>query len=133
MIPVPANTRVWLAAGVMFWVAGFDTIYSCQEIDFDRARGLHSLAARFGARRALQLSRFFHLLAAACLVIAVRQSAILGNAALLGVAVVAGLLVWEQWLVRGGDLRRIRRAFFEINSWIGVVLLSSVLIDLYWF
>jgi len=122
---------LWLAAGVMFWVAGFDTIYACQDVDFDREHGLHSLAARFGVPRALRLSRLFHLLAVSCLAIAFARSDVLGPVALLGVVVMVGLLIWEQWLVRGGDLRRIQRAFFEINSWIGVVLLVAVLIDLY--
>jgi len=122
---------LWLAAGVMFWVAGFDAIYACQDVDFDREHGLHSLAARYGVPRALWLSRLFHLLAVSCLAIAFARSDVLGPVALLGVVVMAGLLIWEQWLVRGGDLRRIQRAFFEINSWIGVVLLVAVLVDLY--
>jgi 4-hydroxybenzoate polyprenyltransferase len=122
---------LWLAAGVMFWVAGFDTIYACQDVDFDREHGLHSLAARYGVPRALWLSRLFHLLAVSCLAIAFARSDVLGPVALLGVVVMAGLLIWEQWLARGGDLRRIQRAFFEINSWIGVVLLVAVLVDLY--
>ena len=122
---------LWLAAGVMFWVAGFDTIYACQDVDFDREHGLHSLAARYGVPRALWLSRLFHLLAVSCLAIAFARSDVLGPSALLGVVIMAGLLIWEQWLVRGGDLRRIQRAFFEINSWIGVVLLAAVLVDLY--
>ena len=122
---------LWLAAGVIFWVAGFDTIYACQDVDFDREHGLHSLAARHGVPRALWLSRLFHLLAVSCLSIAFAGSDVLGPVAMTGVVLMAGLLIWEQWLVRGGDLRRIQRAFFEINSWIGVVLLGSVLLDLY--
>jgi 4-hydroxybenzoate polyprenyltransferase len=134
---------LWTAAGVTFWVAGFDTIYGCQDADFDRRTGLHSLASRLGIQAALRLSRLFHLLAVACLAVAFTRpparlpggetSAALGTASLVGVGVMAGLLIWEQLLVRGGDLRRIRRAFFEINSWIGVVLLVAVGGDLYLF
>lgn len=122
---------LWLAAGVLFWVAGFDTIYGCQDIDFDRRTGLRSLAARHGLTGALWFSRLFHLLALICLAVAFTRSAVLGPVSLVGLAIMAGLLIWEQWLVRGGDLRRIDQAFFTINSWIGVVVLGGVACDLY--
>lgn len=122
---------LWLAAGVMFWVAGFDTIYGLQDAIFDRAAGLHSLASRLGVERALVISRIFHVLAVACLAAAVRRSDELGVVSLAGAGVVAGLLAWEQAIVRGGDLRRIDRAFFEINSWVGMAFLAAVLLDLH--
>lgn len=122
---------LWLSAAVMFWVAGFDTIYACQDVDHDRQAGLHSLAARLGTGRALVLSRVFHVLAIACMAAAFRRAAPLGPVSLAGVAVMTGLLAWEQALVRGGDLRRLNRAFFEINSWVGMVLLAVVIVDLY--
>jgi 4-hydroxybenzoate polyprenyltransferase len=122
---------LWLSAAVMFWVAGFDTIYACQDVEYDRRAGLHSLAARLGTRRALVLSRIFHVLAIACMAAAFRRADSLGIVALLGVGVMAALLAWEQSLVRDGDLRRLNRAFFEINSWVGMVLLAVVLVDLY--
>jgi 4-hydroxybenzoate polyprenyltransferase len=122
---------LWLAAGVMFWVAGFDTIYACQDVDFDRRTGLHSLASRLGVGRALNLSRVFHVLAVVFMAVAMRGGPGLGLVSLAGVLVMAGLLVWEQAIVRGGDMARIDKAFFQINSWIGMVLLGSVLIDLY--
>jgi 4-hydroxybenzoate polyprenyltransferase len=122
---------LWVAAGVLFWVAGFDTIYSCQDADFDRRVGLHSLAARCGVRNALWFSRLFHLLALVSFAVAFTRSAVLGPVSLLGLALMAVLLGWEQWLVRGGDLRRIDQAFFTINSWIGIVILGWVACDLY--
>ncbi len=122
---------LWLAAGVMFWVAGFDTIYGCQDVDFDRRAGLHSLAARFGVERALVMSRVFHVLAVGFVAGAFRRAVPLGTVSLLGVLAMVGLLAWEQALVRGGDLRHIDKAFFTINSWIGMVLLGAVLADLY--
>lgn len=122
---------LWLAAAVMFWVAGFDTIYACQDVDYDRRVGLHSLAARLGTPRALVLSRVFHVLAIACMAAAFRRAESLGLVSLLGVGVMAALLAWEQSLVRDGDLRRLDRAFFEINSWVGMALLAVVLLDLY--
>lgn len=122
---------LWLSAAVMFWVAGFDTIYACQDVEYDRRAGLHSLASRLGTQRALALSRVFHVLAIACMAAAFRRAEPLGVVALLGVGAMAALLAWEQSLVRGGDLRRLDRAFFEINSWVGMVLLGVVLVDLY--
>ncbi len=122
---------LWLAAGVMFWVAGFDTIYGCQDVGFDRRVGLHSLAARFGVERALLLSRVFHVLAVGFVAGAFRRAELLGMVSLMGVVVMGALLAWEQALVRGGDLTHIDKAFFTINSWIGMALLAAVLADLY--
>jgi len=123
---------LWLSAAVMFWVAGFDTIYACQDVEFDQKVGLHSLASRLGVGRALVLSRVFHVLAIGFMAGAFRRAEALGPVSLLGVAIMAGLLAWEQAIVRGGDLRRIDKAFFEINSWVGMVLLAVVVGDLYW-
>jgi 4-hydroxybenzoate polyprenyltransferase len=122
---------LWLSAAVLFWVAGFDTIYACQDFEFDRKAGLHSLASRLGVEKALMLSRVFHVLSVGFMAGAFRRSEQLGTVSLLGVVVMAGLLAWEQAIVRGGDMRRIDKAFFEINSWIGVMLLAVVLVDLY--
>jgi 4-hydroxybenzoate polyprenyltransferase len=122
---------LWIAAGVLFWVAGFDTIYGCQDVDFDQHSGLHSLAARCGVKSALWFSRIFHLLALAGFAVAFTRSAVLSPVSLIGVAIMAVLLLWEQWLVRGGDLCHIDRAFFTINSWIGIVMLGWVACDLY--
>ncbi len=122
---------LWLAAAVMFWVAGFDTIYGCQDVDFDRQVGLHSMASRLGVNRALILSRVFHLLAVVLMAVAMRHGPGLGWVSQVGVVIMAGLLVWEQIIVRGGDMGHIDKAFFEINSWIGMVLLGVVLVDIY--
>ncbi len=122
---------LWLSAAVMFWVAGFDTIYACQDVEYDRQTGLHSLASRLGVAKALVLSRVFHVLAIAFMAGAFRRGEGLGLVSLLGVGVMAGLLAWEQAIVRGGDLTRIDKAFFVVNSWVGMVLLAVVAGDLY--
>lgn len=124
---------LWTAAGVLFWVAGFDTIYGCQDIDFDRRAGLRSLAARLGVRRALRVARALHVLTVACLAVAFRQGPGLGAFGLAGVGIMALLLWQEHRLVRGGELARIDQAFFTVNSWIGVALLAAVMLDLYAF
>jgi 4-hydroxybenzoate polyprenyltransferase len=122
---------LWLAAGVMFWVAGFDTIYGIQDVEFDRRVGLHSLASRLGVTRALTLSRVFHVLAIAGVAGAFRRADVLGPVSMIGVVIMAGLLAWEQAIVQGGDMKHIDKAFFTINSWVGMVLLGVVLLDLY--
>ncbi len=123
---------LWLSAAVMFWVAGFDTIYACQDAEYDRDVGLHSLASRLGVEKALVLSRVFHVLAIGLMAGAFRRTEALGAVSLFGVAIMAGLLAWEQAIVRGGEMKRIDKAFFEVNSWVGMVLLAVVVIDLYW-
>jgi 4-hydroxybenzoate polyprenyltransferase len=110
---------VALGLAVLFWVAGFDTIYACQDEAFDRAEGLHSLPARLGVARALALARLFHLIAVALLA-AVYALAPLHPLYLVGVAAVAGLLVYEHSLVRADDLSRIDAAFFTVNGWISL-------------
>ena len=119
-----------LAAAVMLWVAGFDILYACQDLDFDRSVGLHSVPAAIGHRAARRVARAVHLGAVAAWMVAFRLAGF-GLVALVGVAMVAALLLYEHWLVRGGDLRRIDRAFFEVNSWVGMVLLGFALADLY--
>lgn len=120
-----------IALGVALWVGGFDAIYGCQDADFDRGVGLHSLAVRYGTDGALRIARLLHVAAAASLAWAFRIGPGLGPVSLLGVAAMAGLLVWEHLIVRGGDLSRIDVAFFTINSWIGMLLLGFVLVDVY--
>jgi len=110
---------VVLGLAVLFWVAGFDTIYACQDEAFDRAEGLHSLPARLGIPRALALARLFHVIAVTLLA-AVYALAPLHPIYLAGVAALAGLLVYEHSLVRAGDLSRIDAAFFTVNGWISL-------------
>ena len=123
---------LWLAAGVILWVAGFDTIYACQDVAFDRTRGLHSLPARFGVRGAMWLARLFHagMLAAFAAVGALYGFHWLYAAGLL---LVTGLVLAQHALVasdvRRGDLQHIDVAFFNVNSIVGVLLLVFALAD----
>jgi 4-hydroxybenzoate polyprenyltransferase len=106
-----------IALAVMAWVAGFDTVYACQDVDFDRQAGLHSLPARLGVAGALRVARVLHVLAV-LLLASVYVLAPLHPAYLGGVAAVALLLVYEHSLVRADDLSRIDAAFFTVNGWI---------------
>ena len=120
-----------LALAVMMWVAGFDTIYACQDMEFDRSEGLHSLPSEVGVPRALWLSRGFHAVSAA-LLLSIYWQVELHPFYLVGVSCIAALLVYEHSLVRADDLSRVDAAFFATNAWISmgfliVTLFSRVL------
>lgn len=108
-----------LAAAVLLWVAGFDTIYSCQDVEFDRQEGLHSLPARLGIGRALMLARLFHL-GAVVLLASLYALTNLHPLYLGGVCGVGMLLVYEHSLVHADDLSRVDAAFFTVNGWVSV-------------
>lgn len=120
---------LFLALAVWSWVAGFDLIYACQDADFDRRRGLHSVPARFGVGAALRLSIALHVVTVACLV-AVELTAHLGWIYAAAVAAAAALLAWEHGLVREDDLSRVNVAFFTLNGWVGVALFLGLALDL---
>jgi 4-hydroxybenzoate polyprenyltransferase len=109
---------VILALAVLFWVAGFDTIYACQDVDFDRERGLHSLPARLGIGRSLGIARGMHVLSVLLLLLLFRVAPLhpLYLGGVLGVAV---LLAWEHSLVRPDDLSRVMQAF-NLNGWVSL-------------
>jgi 4-hydroxybenzoate polyprenyltransferase len=121
-----AAAPVVLGLAVLAWVAGFDTIYACQDVAFDRTAGLHSLPARLGVARALAGARALHVLAV-LLLSAVYWLAPLHPVYLAGVAGVTALLVYEHSLVRADDLSRVDAAFFAVNGWISVGYLAATL------
>jgi 4-hydroxybenzoate polyprenyltransferase len=119
---------LWLALTV--WIAGFDLIYACQDVEVDRAQGLHSVPARFGVATALVLARLNHALTAAALAwLGVLMG--LGVFYWLGWLAVVGLLVYEHSLVRPGDLSRLDMAFFNVNGYIAVIVLVAVVTGLW--
>ena len=111
---------LWLTAAVMFWTAGFDIIYSCQDYEFDTDTGLFSLPARLGIAGALRVARLFHLAMVFCLV-ALLYSFDLNWLALAGVAATAGVLIYEHRLVKPDDLSRVNMAFFNLNAYVSVL------------
>ena len=119
-----------LSAAVTLWTAGFDIIYSCQDVEFDRSAGLHSIPARFGIARALLVSRLLHAGMVAVLLMAWSALA-LGTLALAGVGAIAALLVYEQSLVRADDLSRVNAAFFAVNGWVSALFLAFWAADLW--
>jgi 4-hydroxybenzoate polyprenyltransferase len=128
--PHTLGATAWLLmAAVTFWVAGFDLIYACQDVDFDRAAGLHSVPAWAGVAAALWTARAFHVLTVLGL-LAVGLVAGLGFLYWLGVSCVALLLLVENALVRPADLRRVNLAFFTLNGVVGVVLGALGVMDI---
>jgi 4-hydroxybenzoate polyprenyltransferase len=117
-----------LAAAVTAWVAGFDILYACQDVAFDRREGLHSVPARFGVPAALGAARALHVVTA-LLLLALPAVLPLGAPWLAGMALVAALLAWEHRLVRADDLSRIDQAFFTVNGFVGFVVLAAAAIE----
>ena len=126
----------WLAAGgrggwepwllglaIGTWVGGFDILYACQDLEFDRRHGLRSIPVRFGVARSLLISRGMHVLTMAGLT-ALAWAADLGPLYLAGVAGVAVLLAYEQSLVREDDLSQVKKAF-DLNGYVGILYLAS--------
>jgi 4-hydroxybenzoate polyprenyltransferase len=111
-----------LAAAVMFWTAGFDIIYSCQDYEFDQSAGLFSLPARIGLGPALTVSRLLHLMMIVTLT-ALSAAFHLGLLSLAGIVAVALLLIYEHSLVRPTDFSRVNAAFFTMNGWVSVLFL----------
>ena len=123
-----ANILV-LGAAVAFWVAGFDIIYACQDVDFDREHSLDSLPRRYGIRAALHASVALHV-AMLALLVAVARMEHLGWLALAGLVPVAALLAYEHALVKPSDLSRVNAAFFTVNGYISVLFFATWAADI---
>jgi 4-hydroxybenzoate polyprenyltransferase len=118
-----------LTSAVVFWGAGFDILYSCQDYEFDRASDVYSVPKAFGIRNALVIARVFHLLTVGFLVVMVLAFG-LGKIAMIGVGIVALLLIYEHSLVRYDDLSRVNAAFFTMNGFISMGFLFFIAVDL---
>ncbi|GAB4409238.1 MAG: hypothetical protein OHK0032_04790 [Thermodesulfovibrionales bacterium] len=117
-----------LSIAVIFWLAGFDTIYAIQDVEFDRTHGLYSIPQRFGIKKALLLARLFHAITVILLV----YTGFLFNRGLsywAGMAVVALLFVYEHSLLKVDDLSRLNMAFFNMNGYISVTVFVFTLVD----
>jgi 4-hydroxybenzoate polyprenyltransferase len=132
----------WLAAGgrigwepwllglaIALWVGGFDVLYACQDLAYDRAQGLRSMPVRFGIVRSLLISRMMHVATIGCM-LALAPLADLGAVYLAGVAVVTVLLGYEQSLVSATDLSQVKRAF-DLNGYVGIIYFLVTAIDIY--
>jgi len=120
----PPALVLWFALTV--WIGGFDLIYACQDVEFDRGNGLHSVPARFGIAAALRAAKVCHALTIVAFVV-LGWMVGLGAAYWVGVLAVAGLFVYEHSLVSPVDLSRLDVAFFNVNGYIAVILFFAVL------
>ena len=132
----------WIAAGgrggvapwllglaIGLWVGGFDILYACQDLEFDRGYGLLSIPTRFGVRKSIQLSRIMHV-ATVVAMAALWRVAHLPPLYLVGVGIVAVLLTYEQSLVSDDDLSQVKKAF-DLNGYVGIVYFVATALSLY--
>lgn len=130
VVAVSETIPLWtilLSIGVMFWVAGFDLLYSLQDIEVDKKLGLHSIPSKFGAKNTMKISQVFHLLTVAFWLLFVINS----NGAIfsyLAVLVSAVMLTYEHIIVNK-DFNKIDKAFFTINGYLGIAFLILIIID----
>ncbi len=111
---------LWLTAAVMFWTAGFDVIYACQDYQFDCESGLCSIPRRFGLSGALRIARALHLAMIACLGLLASRFH-LGSLSIAGISIVVLLLIYEHRLVKPDDFSRVNAAFFTVNGYVSIL------------
>ncbi|OHE02434.1 MAG: 4-hydroxybenzoate polyprenyltransferase [Sulfurimonas sp. RIFCSPLOWO2_12_FULL_36_74] len=130
VVAVSAEITPWsvmLSLGVIFWVAGFDLLYSLQDIDFDKERGLHSIPSKYGSEATLKISAFFHMLSVIFWALFVWVAG-LNLFAYIAVILSAFMLGYEHYLVRK-DFTKIDRAFFTVNGYLGIVFFILIVLD----
>lgn len=118
-----------LYIGIVFWLVGFDIIYACQDIEFDRKEGLYSVPSRFGIPNALKIARYAHIVTALCFIILYFVTQ-LSWIYLIGVLISYGLLMYEHFIVKPDDLSKLNTAFFTMNSVLSIVLFICTFVDL---
>lgn len=119
-----------LGSAVLFWLVGFDTLYALQDVEFDRASGLHSIPQRFGVRRALRVARAAHA-GTVLLLLALSAVLPLGCFYMTGVAAAAVILVYEHSLVKENDLSKLDVAFFNMNGYLSVAVFVFTVLDVF--
>ena len=119
---------ILLGISVMLWTAGFDIIYACQDFDFDKSFGLHSIPVKFGVRAALWISNLLHAVTV-CLLIIIAEISQLGWIYMIGVGAVAVILIYEHLIVKPNDLSRVNLAFFTLNGAVSLILMALAIAD----
>lgn len=125
-------TSLLLGAAVVFWLIGFDILYSCMDAEADRVNQLHSIPQRFGVEMALKMAWASHAVMVVFLLVLLEPTVLLGPVYLVGVALVAGLLIYEHSLVKKDDLSKVNMAFFNVNGIISIGLMVFVIVDCVW-
>jgi 4-hydroxybenzoate polyprenyltransferase len=125
-----AGLEPWLLGlAIGLWVGGFDVLYACQDVDFDRRQGLRSIPTRFGVRTAIRISRVMHVITVIVMA-SLWRAAHLPALYLFGVGIVAMLLIYEQSLVNDRDLSQVKKAF-DLNGYVGIVYFAATALSLY--
>jgi len=130
VVAVSGEITLWslyLAMGVMFWVAGFDLLYSLQDMEFDKANNLHSIPSKFGAKKTMWIARIFHTLAVVFWIAFVMEAA-LGLWAQIAVLFSAMMLTYEHYIVNK-DFTKIDKAFFTVNGYLGFVFILLIIVE----
>jgi len=130
VVAVEAAIPLWsvfLSGGVLFWVAGFDLLYSLQDIEFDQDEGLHSIPSRFGAKNTFRIAQFFHLLTIVFWSLFVIEAG-LGAFAYAALIFSALMLAYEHYLVNK-DFTKIDRAFFTVNGYLGIIFIILIILE----
>jgi 4-hydroxybenzoate polyprenyltransferase len=130
VVAVSGEITIWslyLAGGVLFWVAGFDLLYSLQDIEFDKEHGLHSIPSQFGAKNTMLIAKVFHFTTIVLWLIFI-QSANLGLFATLAVLLSAVMLTYEHYLVNK-DFTKIDKAFFTVNGYLGIMFFILIILE----
>lgn len=119
-----------LSVGVLFWVAGFDTIYACLDSDFDKNTGLYSLPSRLGPKRAFRLAALFHIIAFVLFLVTGLQAGLNGFY-FAGVALAAAALFYQHRIINPDDLSRVQPSFFSMNGFVSVALFAATCLALF--
>ncbi len=130
VVAVTGEISTWslyLAGGVVFWVAGFDLLYSLQDIEFDKANNLHSIPSQFGAKNTMLIAKVFHFMTIMLWVLFI-SSAGLGLFATVAVVLSAIMLTYEHYLVNK-DFTKIDKAFFTVNGYLGIMFLILIIME----
>lgn len=127
MLGVWEWTSLWLGLAVACWVCGFDVLYACQDVDFDRANGVHSIPATIGVPASMRLSLNLHRIVVPSLAVFGLCHGYPGRY-FLGMAAIAAILWWEHRVCLGGDLRRVEKAFFDANVMVSLTFLATAIL-----
>ena len=115
---------------IFFWVGGFDIIYACQDAEFDQQKKLHSIPAKFGVATSLKIAFLSHVLTVAMLFLLWHEAG-LGQLFFYGIVAISVLLMYQHWLVRPDDLKRVNIAFFNVNAIVSFGILITGCIDIW--
>jgi len=130
VVAVEAKITMWsvlLSLGVMFWVAGFDLLYSLQDLEYDKKKGLHSIPSIYGTKATLFISKIFHSLTVLFWLLFVIE-ANLGFFAYLAV-VISAIILYKEHLIVNKDFTKIDRAFFTLNGYLGIIFFIMIVLD----